>query len=551
MTVLPVLPLLYASFRDLPLYLPGGHFSIQGYRTLFADPLFWAAVRNTVGFAVIATAIAVGGGACCAIACSRTNLPGRRAFTAAIVAPIMLPPLGLLLGWVSMYGDFGYVTVLLRHAHLPAWTMSSVPGMGIVGGCATLPIAFLICLASLQRADTSLEGAARSAGAAPLRVIRTVTLPLLRPALVNSAVLIAVLALENVGIGVIVGGYNHVDLYGSYLYRTWQDAVNPDPASVSSGAVLLLLVVGLLLLGRQRVLRRQRRFVTVAASDPMAKPLDLGRWRYPLAGLLAAFLLVAVLLPLLALAVSANVTVFTPLVSPWSAGTLQNWKALGATGFLASSITHSVLIALIGGLITTAAVAIATLVGHRSRFRLRHMEGALLLLPRSIPGIATGLAIFWLFLLVNPPGLFLRNSIWGVGIALCVRSVTLPYLIIVPSLMRIGSEQDAAAESAGASWWRISTRVILPQLRPALAAAFLLLFVALLNEYDAALFLVTPYTQILGVTILQTYARGLSGPVAALALVQVAIAVLTLSVGALAYRRISHPRQRKEGVRHA
>jgi iron(III) transport system permease protein len=103
--------------------------------------------------------------------------------------------------------------------------------------------------------------------------------------------------------------------------------------------------------------------------------------------------------------------------------------------------------------------------------------------------------------------------------------------------MRIDADLDAAARTVGAGWWTISTRVLMPLMRPALIAAFILMFVTLLNDYDPAVFLVTPDSQIMGVTILQTYQTGLSGPVAALALVQIAITVVVLGAGAFILRR--------------
>src|SRR5689334_23797756 len=55
----PFVPLVYSSLRSKPIYLPGGTFTLAAYRTLFADPLFARAVRNTVSFAVGTTALAV------------------------------------------------------------------------------------------------------------------------------------------------------------------------------------------------------------------------------------------------------------------------------------------------------------------------------------------------------------------------------------------------------------------------------------------------------------------------------------------------------------
>src|SRR5260370_21014931 len=76
----PFIPLVYSSLRSKPIYLPGGTFTFQPYRTLFADPLFWRAVRNTVSFAVGTTALAVACGTAFAILCGRTNSPGRETY---------------------------------------------------------------------------------------------------------------------------------------------------------------------------------------------------------------------------------------------------------------------------------------------------------------------------------------------------------------------------------------------------------------------------------------------------------------------------------------
>ena len=103
----PFYPLVYSSLRSKPIYLPGGTFTLGAYRTLFADPLFWAAVRNTVSFALGTTGLAVIGGTALAILCARTNLPGRQAYRLLLIAPIVIPPLGLIVGWLSIYEQGG------------------------------------------------------------------------------------------------------------------------------------------------------------------------------------------------------------------------------------------------------------------------------------------------------------------------------------------------------------------------------------------------------------------------------------------------------------
>ena len=89
-------------------------------------------------------------------------------------------------------------------------------------------------------------------------------------------------------------------------------------------------------------------------------------------------------------------------------------------------------------------------------------------------------------------------------------------------------------------WWTIARRILLPALRPAMLAAFVLMFVTLLSDYDPVVFLQKPGTEIAGVTMLQYWQRGVVGPVAALAVVQVLIVAVVLALGARAVRSVRH-----------
>ncbi|MCW2889835.1 MAG: rane protein [Streptosporangiaceae bacterium] len=538
----PLLPLLYASFRSKPYYLPGGVLTVQGYRTLFADPAFWRATQYTLQFAVETTVLAVAAGSAFAILCGRTNMPGRKMYSTLLLTPIVIPPLGLIVGWVSIYGQSGYLTGLVgRNLHFPVWNLSSIPGMALLGAAVTIPIAFLTCQAALAGTDSSLEDAARSAGASPVQVIRHITLPLLRPALLNCTVLIFALSLEVLGIPLFLGPPAHIEFYASYLYSAWSGSITPDPSYVSAGAVLLLLVVSVLLLLRSRLLGAEQRFIAAGARGGGAyQPLDLRGWRRPLSLLVGVFIAVTSAIPLLGLVLMSGVKALTTLVAPWHLLTGSNWHQVLTDVTFRRSITNSLLIALLGGAITVGFVAVATLVAHRSGFPLRRTIAPMLVYPRAVPGIILGIGFFWSYLMVSPPGAQVRNNIWGELIALSVRNITLAYVVIYPSLARINDEFDRAARASGAGWWTISRRILLPVLRPSLLAAFLLMFVTLLNDYDPVVFLQKPGTEVIGVTMLQYWQQGVVGPVAALAVVQVLIVAVVLAIGSRAIRSIRH-----------
>jgi iron(III) transport system permease protein len=532
----PFLPLVYASIRDRPLYEHGGVLTAKAYRELFGDPAFWHAALNTLQYAIETTALAVLGGAFVAILVSRTDLPARRALGRLILLPLLLPSLGLVLGWIVVWGPGGYLTLYADKIHVPTLPIDTIPGMAVIEAARLLPVAFLTCEAALSRADSSLEDAARSAGAGPMRVLRSVTIPMLRPALLNSGTLIFTLAIASLGIPLLLGEPRDIKMISSYLYLNWTNAANPDPASVSAGAVALLATATLLLWIRNRLLGAEARFVSVGGRAGRSALMQLRALRWPLAGAVVLYLVFSTLVPVLGLALMSGVVVLTPLIAPWHLLTSEHWHALVHQTEFRRAIEHSLEISLVGAIATTAIVALATLVAHRSRFPLRRTLPFVMLYPRAIPGLIIGIGFFWAYLLTGGPGDWLRNSIWGIMVAFCVRNLPFAYIVMYPTLARIGEELDRAGRSVGASWWTTSRKIVLPLLRPAIFASFILMFVELLNDYDPALFLVKPGTEVIGATMLSQFIQGLVGPVAALAVVQVVATVIVLAIGASVFK---------------
>jgi iron(III) transport system permease protein len=528
----PVVPLLYASVQSKPLYAPGRVFTLAAYQQLFADPAFWTAALNTLEFAAMTTVCSVVLGGGFAVLCNRTDVLGGRAYSRLFIAPILLPPLGLILGWNALYGPGGYAHDFInRTLHIP-FDLSTVPGMAVLGTAVAVPVVFLVCQAALSGIDSALENSARSVGASPLRALGRVTVPMLRPALLNAGLLVFTLSIESLGIPLVLGSPQGHDFIASYLYNTWSSAFTPDPPVVSAGATVLLAAACLLLLLRSRLLGDEARFVSTGRRGAAAGGgVHLGWfWRVALGAFLGLYLLATAFGPIAALAVSSVVQQLTPLIAPWHMLTLSNWRSV-TQGVFAHSIQNSVEIAVVGAILTVAVVALATAVAHRSRFRLRRSLPFMLLFPRAIPGIIIGIGFFWTFLLVNPPGSALRNSIWGIMLALSIRSLTLAYFVLASAFATVSESLDDAARSGGASWWTTMTRITLPILRPALFVSFILLFISILNDYDPALFLVTPGHEIMGVAMLQAAQQGTTGPVAALAMVQVAITIVAIAVG--------------------
>lgn len=532
----PIVPVVWASLWSTPLYEAGGSLTLANYGDLLGDPDWWGAVRNSVVFAVLTTAGSVVLGTAMAVLFTRTDLPGRRVLQAAALLPVVVPGLPLILGWAAIYAPSGYVTRWVEETTpLPVfWDLYSVPGMAMLATGIAAPVVAMLVRGSLAGQDAALEMAARTAGARPLRVLLSVTVPLLRPALLGSGMIVFALSLEVLGLPLILGSSRNIDFISTYLYDRWLNEVPPQHGVVSAGAVVLLAAVTLMLVVRNRLTGDVARFGTVGGKATAGAPIALGAARWPLFGLVAVYLLVVLVLPLVGLLLTAFTTTLTPFIDPWTVLSTTHFETVLDDPVFSRSITNSLLVAGIGGALATVAIAALSVVAHRSTFRFRGSLQYVMLYPRAMPGLVTGMAFFWAFVVLDPSGRA-RASLWAIGLAFAVRSLALGYSAFHPALAALGEDLDRAARTAGADWWTAMRTIVFRLLRPAMTVSFVLLFVAMLNDYDPAVFLVTPGTEVMGLTMLKLWVSGTAGPVAALGVIQVVVTFAVLGVGRLAF----------------
>lgn len=519
----PILVIALQSLQSAPLYEAQREWTLDGFRRLLGHAEFHTALVNSLLLALVATLVATGIGVASAVALTRFDLPGRDWLEAAMLGPIYISQLVLALGWYVLYGPSGYVSLALRDwfGGVP-WNLATIPGMGVLGGLAMAPAVLLFCISSLTLMDASLEDAARSAGASPLRVVRSITLPLLRPAIVYSLLLTFVGGLEMLSVPLVFGWPSGLEFFTTFLLRETMGQAEPDYGMLGAAALSLLAMVALLVLLQQRLLAQRQRFVTVRGKSQRPKPIDIGRWRWLLFALFVGYLLASVVLPMLALVLRSFVRYLTPLISPWQFLTLDHYRTLWEQDIYLRSIVNSLVVAGIGAAVATALIALVTAVVQRSDFRFARQLEMITMFPRAMPGMVVGIGFLWVVLWV--PGLNLLHGTLAVMlIAFTMRDLPSAYATVAPSFLQVGKEIDQSARVCGASWWRTFRSIVVPLAKNSLLACYLVVFVAFVKEYASAVFLYAPGNEIIGTTLLSTWAKGEVGPVAALSSVQLAL----------------------------
>jgi len=526
----PIVVIAIQSLQSAPLYDAARTWTLDGYFRLFGHAEFREAVANSLYLAAVATVVATIVGVASAVAIVRFDVPGRSWLEGAMLGPIYISQLVLALGWYVLYGPAGYVSLFFQQwlGETP-WNLASIPGMGVLGGLAMAPAVMLFCTSSLSLMDASLEDAARSAGASPLRVVRSVTLPLLRPAIIYSVLLTFVGGLEMLSIPLVFGWPAGLEFFTTFLLRETMGRAEPDYGVLGAAALALLALVATLVLLQQKLLAHRQRFVTVRGKSQRPKPIDVGPWRWVLFGAFGVYLTFTVVLPMAALVVRSFVVYLTPLLSPWQFLTLDHYRTMVEQDIFVRSILNSLVIATIGAAVCTALIALITAVVQRSEFRYaRHLE-MLTMFPRAIPGMVVGIGFLWAVLWI--PGLsILHGTLAIMVIAFTMRDLPTAYATVAPSFLQIGKEIDQSARVSGASWWRTMRSIVVPIARPALIACYLIVFISFIKEYASAVFLYAPGNEIIGTTMLSVWAKGDVGPVAALSVIQLAFTLALVAI---------------------
>lgn len=217
-------------------------FSLEAWRHPFAYESLVEAMRLSLRVAALSTAVATVFGTLVALALTRYRFRGSAAVGLLLILPLTTPEVVLGSSLLSLFLDLGaptgFATIVIAHI------MFSVSYVA------------LTVRARLRGFDWTLEEAAMDLGAPPLRVFRTVTLPLIAPGVAAAAMLAFALSLDDFVITLFNAG-NRVT-YPLYVYGA-RRAAFPPQINVVATAILLasLFALALTVLWQQRVFRRR------------------------------------------------------------------------------------------------------------------------------------------------------------------------------------------------------------------------------------------------------------------------------------------------------
>jgi len=239
------------SFQQVNFVTDPEWVGLDNFDTLFKDPLFWTAWRNTLVFTGLALIIGYALPLLIAVLLNEFR-HWTGFFRVAVYLPVMLPPIVTVLLWQYFYDPGnGLFNTVLRGLHLPesAWTQSprtAMISLVLVSTWANMGGATLIYLAGLQTIPGELYEAAELEGAGVWQRLRHVTFPHLRFAMLV-LLLLQIVATMQVFIEPfqLTGTTNPDTITVMVLIYRYAFAVNHDFGLAAAMSVLLFAVLGL------------------------------------------------------------------------------------------------------------------------------------------------------------------------------------------------------------------------------------------------------------------------------------------------------------------
>jgi spermidine/putrescine transport system permease protein len=225
----PIVILLVFSFNDsaVPAF-PLSGFTLHWYHQFLTNSDLRGALETSAIIAALSSAGAVVLGVLASIALTRRRFRVRAAVSALLLSPLVIP-----------YVVFGISLLLLFHQlGVPRSILTVVIGHVVI----SLPYTILVLVPRLDQVDVSLEEAAFDLGASRLRTFRSITLPLILPAVVSAFLIAFTTSFDEYAVASFVVGPRVT--FPIYLYSALRfPSQLPQVIAVAVVVLVLSLVV--------------------------------------------------------------------------------------------------------------------------------------------------------------------------------------------------------------------------------------------------------------------------------------------------------------------
>ena len=503
-----------------------GDFSLYHFARLFATPendysriQFYEPFFNTLFVSLAASLIAIAFGGLVAFLVTRTNLKYIKFISAVFTFPYIMPSWTLALFWETFFKNVNIglktsngIMASVFGVYMPQWFVYGAFPIALVLGLHYAPYAYILIGAMLRNMDANLEEAATILRTNRLRIITCITLPVVRPAMMSTFLLVFASSMSAYSVPVFLGSPVRFYMLSTKM-KSLMDSY-PGQAYIIASVMILMGMVILLL--NQRVTNSRKHFTTVTGKSGQISKIDLGRANTFFAILLVIVLLMVAVVPLITFAMESviikagdytlgNMTldfwIGTNLVERLdqgdSTGILLNPKVWSALGY---TLALAMVSAFIAG---TCGILVGYGIARRRGSRLADMVNSMSFFPYLMPSLAFGA----IYLAIS------ARIAWLHGFVLLALVGSVKYLPFASrsglnAMLQLSNEIEEAAVITGVPWWKRMLRVIIPIQKANFLSGYLMPLVSCMRELSLFVLLVPTSNTILTTMLMQYSEKG-------------------------------------------
>lgn len=537
LTISPVLMLVFGSFSEG--FGTFGGFTLDKYVEAYSDPEFAAILWNTLlftsGSAAVATLLAL----FLAYTYTRTNIPFKFFFGIISIIPMMIPHILFAVSWVLLLnpsnGILNRWIMELFGLDRALFNIYSLPGMILVEGLLDLPIAYLIIAPAMGAFDVSLEESSKVCGASALRTLTRVTLPVLRPAILASVILVIVRCLASFAVPSVIGMPGRIYVLATHIYRIISTGFAADYGKAAAVGMSALAASIVLIYLYRYLTSEVGRYVTISTRGFKPSLIDLKGSRIPLLGVVGLLSFVLIVLPVLVLLYTSMLPyVMVPGAKAFSQMGWKNWADVLRDPISLLALRNSLTLGLVGA---TLGVVLSILVSYvivKVRTAASGILESLSFLSFSFPGIVIGVGFMWFF--VRTP---LYATIWALLIGYI--ATYLPYGIrpLSSAFVQIHSHLEESSRVCGAGSFETLRRIVVPLLIPGIVSGWILMATMFVRELTLSVVLSRPGSEVLAVQILRFAEDGLWGRLSALGIIMIILSSILVTAATVLGRALT------------
>ncbi|MBY7794950.1 iron ABC transporter permease [Vibrio fluvialis] len=486
---------IFIIFPSIAIFLPMfkdemGQWTAWQFMEILSQSHTLSVIRNS-----IVLGIAVGVGATffgLIFAIYTTRIAKRSAFIARVfsILPIVTPPFIVGLGVTLMLGRSGYITELMVDwfgLQKTNW-LYGFTGIWLAQVLAFAPMSFMILDGALKSLHPSLEEASYTLKANRYQTFFGIIIPLLKPALANSFLIIFVQSLADFSNPLVLGGSFDVLATQIYFYIA---GAQLDYASASTlGSVLLLFSLAIFVV--QYLWIGQRSYVTISGKAYRGDVQDM-----PTSLKLGVTLTLYVWMVFNVLLYGS--IFFGSFTVNWGVDytlTLQNYLNLFGNGMSDGAWPSLITTMIYAGVAAPITALFGLLIAYvvvRQQFYGKKVIEFSTMLCFAVPGTVAGVSYILAF---NDAPIYLTGTAAIVVISMVMRNVPVGIRSGIAGLGQLDKSLDEASLSLRASSLQTIRHIILPLLRPAILSTLVYSFVRAMTTVSAIIFLVTPETRV-------------------------------------------------------